>query len=237
MAVTYVRNDQTGEFELVSPGAATTDTTLSQLGVPADAAAVGNALVLHTHAEYAPSDSPVFTSSISMGRKAGSEIGIESIAIGRDCVATGDFCCAIGDEVSATLPVAHAEGCRTLAGGYYSHAEGFESQALDDGCHAEGYGTVARGYYSHTEGWGTISYDIYQHVEGQYNLEDWSNSYAHIVGNGSPSKRSNAHTLDWDGNAWYAGTVEGTALILKSPNGTRFKITVNDSGTLSTARL
>lgn len=45
MATTYVRNQETGEFELVGPGVATTDTTLSQLGKPADAAAVGSALI------------------------------------------------------------------------------------------------------------------------------------------------------------------------------------------------
>ena len=44
MSVTYMRNPETGEFELVGPGGATTDTTLSQTGKPADAAAVGNAL-------------------------------------------------------------------------------------------------------------------------------------------------------------------------------------------------
>lgn len=44
MATTYVRNQQTNEFERVGPGGATTDTTLSQTGKPADAAAVGNAL-------------------------------------------------------------------------------------------------------------------------------------------------------------------------------------------------
>lgn len=44
MATTYVRNQETGEFELVGPGGATTDTTLSQVGKPADAAAVGSAL-------------------------------------------------------------------------------------------------------------------------------------------------------------------------------------------------
>lgn len=43
MATTYVRNDQ-GIFELVGPGGATTDPTLSLSGKPADAAAVGNAL-------------------------------------------------------------------------------------------------------------------------------------------------------------------------------------------------
>lgn len=44
MSTVYVRNQQTNEFELVGPGAATTDTTLSQLGKPADAAAVGSAI-------------------------------------------------------------------------------------------------------------------------------------------------------------------------------------------------
>lgn len=44
MATTYVRNASTGEFELVGPGGATTDTTLSLSGKPADAAAVGAAV-------------------------------------------------------------------------------------------------------------------------------------------------------------------------------------------------
>lgn len=33
-------------------------------------------------------------------------------------------------------------------------------------------------------------------------------TYTHIVGNGtSDAERSNAHTLDWEGNAWYSGDV------------------------------
>ena len=33
-------------------------------------------------------------------------------------------------------------------------------------------------------------------------------TYAHIVGNGTAEDaRSNAHTLDWSGNAWFAGKV------------------------------
>ena len=31
--------------------------------------------------------------------------------------------------------------------------------------------------------------------------------YVRVVGNGDSSARSNAYTLDWDGNAWYAGDV------------------------------
>jgi hypothetical protein len=45
----------------------------------------------------------------------------------------------------------------------------------------------------------------YSHVQGKYNIPD--SSSAHIVGNGSEAGRSNAHTLDWDGNAWFSGDV------------------------------
>ena len=44
MAVTYLRNSETGQFEQVGPGGATTDTTLSMVGKPADAGAVGSAI-------------------------------------------------------------------------------------------------------------------------------------------------------------------------------------------------
>ena len=65
--------------------------------------------------------------------------------------------------------------------------------------------------------------------------------YAHIVGNGgSAHARSNAHTLDWDGNAWYAGSVECTSFILKSStegSNKRFRVTIDDSGELHTKEI
>ena len=91
--------------------------------------------------------------------------------------------------------------------------------------------------YSHAEGFSTKASGNYSHVQGKYNINDPDEKYASIVGNGeSDTARSNAHTLDWEGNAWYAGTVEGTAMIVKSstPNSTKkFKITVDDTGTIS----
>lgn len=52
-------------------------------------------------------------------------------------------------------------------------------------------------------------------MQGRYNLIDDNDTYAHIVGNGTAENaRSNAHTLDWDGNAWYAGSLSATKLIL-----------------------
>ena len=45
-------------------------------------------------------------------------------------------------------------------------------------------------------------------MQGKYNIEDTNNKYAHIVGNGiGENSRSNAHTLDWNGNAWFQGDV------------------------------
>ena len=79
---------------------------------------------------------------------------------------------------------------------------------------------------------------MHQHVQGKYNKKDTAEKYAHIVGNGtSDSNRSDIHTLDWNGNAWYQGTIEAKAIILKSPNGTKYKITVDDNEQLKTTKI
>ena len=72
---------------------------------------------------------------------------------------------------------------------------------------------IATGEYSHAEGTGTIAAGAHQHVQGKYNIADTADTYASIVGNGEDNEsRSNAHTLDWNGNAWYSGKVSaGTA--------------------------
>ena len=69
-------------------------------------------------------------------------------------------------------------------------------------------GNIASSENSHAEGQGTKASSKCQHVQGQYNIEDSSNTYADIIGNGSSdTERSNASTVDWQGNAWYAGDV------------------------------
>lgn len=114
----------------------------------------------------------------------------------------------------------HAEGSLTIAEGHFSHAEGDTTDAVGNSSHAEGYFTTAFGDNSHAEGYGTIAASPQQHVQGRFNIEDPENLYAHIVGNGvdldeehyyetgeQVVKRSNAHTIDWDGNGWFAGSV------------------------------
>lgn len=113
-----------------------------------------------------------------------------------------------GNETDAAAgDYSHAEGLLSKAGAYISHAEGYYTEANGVYSHAEGYRAITKEDASHAEGYYTISAGQYQHAQGKYNIEDTENKYAHIVGNGAYNKRSNAHTLDWQGTGWFAGNV------------------------------
>lgn len=180
-------------------------------------------------------------------KKLATEEYVNGVAMGNISVAAGVGAAGTGESAevfnggapeNASGIMAHAEGLNTIASGFATHAEGQGSQATNFWSHAEGYECRSTGLSSHAEGMGTIAASSSQHAEGSYNIEDADDKYLHIAGNGTTdTNRSNAHTLDWRGNAWFAGTVEGTGLILKSPSGKRFLITVDDSGNLSAAAL
>lgn len=71
----------------------------------------------------------------------------------------------------------------------------------------------ASGMNSFVQGRGTIARGSDQHARGRFNVVDTENKYADIVGNGtSDGNRSNAYTLDWDGNAKFAGGVEAASI-------------------------
>ena len=228
---------------------------------------------------------PVFTGSFSQNRMPDTDIGTASHAEGNNTTASGIYSHAEGRETTASGTASHAEGRETTASGIYSHAEGFFTKARENASHAEGDNTTASGAashaegyattasgaashaegrettasgaYSHAEGFSTTASANYQHVEGIYNIDDGANGdKLHIVGNGTSRKRSNAHTLDKSGNAWYAGDVyvgstsgtnrdagskklateayvDNTKLVITSPGGKKFKVTVDDAGTLS----
>lgn len=165
-----------------------------------------------------------YSSAIGMGVKAS---GVCSHAEGASTTASGDYAHAEGESTTASGSYSHAEGDNTIssgdnshaegtftiASGMFSHAEGSDTIASGDSSHAEGSSTTASGDNSHAEGEYTIASSMSQHVQGKYNIEDTANKYAHIVGNGtSNNNKSNAHTLDWQGNGWYAGKLsqEGT---------------------------
>ena len=168
-----------------------TDATLTEEGVPAEAKTVGQKLE-ELNSKYAKKDLYDDT-NINVGRKASTEIGSNSTAEGNSTTASGAS--------------SHAEGSETISAGYCSHAEGEGTNAGDDYAHVEGLNTYAN-YCSHAEGEGSTADSAHQHVEGKYNISDLSHEYAHIIGNGnSDRERSNAHTVSWEGNAWYAGDV------------------------------
>lgn len=104
-------------------------------------------------------------------------------------------------------------GKRSVALGANVEASGVNS-------HAEGLISIAKGNGSHAEGFGTVVSAKYQHVQGKYNVEDTEGRYAHIVGGGNDAERRNIHTLDWEGNAEYAGDVIATVNGKKVPMST-----------------
>lgn len=153
--------------------------------------------------------------------------GIGSHSEGYVSRATGVYSHAEGSVTVASGEASHSEGYATTASGARSHVEGNASSAQGQSSHAEGTGSLAQGTNSHAEGnyakaiannshaegGYTIASSQHQHVQGKYNVEDSQGIYADIVGNGTNDKaRSNAYTLDWQGNGVYAGKVTvGTA--------------------------
>lgn len=134
--------------------------------------------------------------------------GFASHAEGSSSSATGYASHAEGQS-DATGNYAHSEGYHSTSEGSYSHAEGFEANASGYASHAEGGGTMASGMYSHAQNRGTKSASANQTALGKFNVEDANGDYAVIIGNGtSDSARSNALTVDWQGNV-ECGTVNG----------------------------
>lgn len=140
----------------------------------------------HTHDTYAPKNNPYFTGTIC-----------------------GTFSFAQGLYANLGGNYSYAQGSYVYASGNYSHAEGLGYEYYDNDYEQyEHIYTESRGIASHAEGYGTQAKSNYQHVQGKLNIPDTSNRYAHIVGNGTNEIiKSNAHTLDWDGNGWYAGNL------------------------------
>lgn len=76
----------------------------------------------------------------------------------------------------------------------------------------EDYGIMqTNGKGSIAIGTGTQTTSDFSLVQGRSNIKDTAKTYAHIVGNGtSNTSRSNAYTLDWQGNGTFAGTVSSS---------------------------
>jgi hypothetical protein len=103
----------------------------------------------------------------------------------------------------------HVEGTNNVVLSNYGHAEGLKNIVKADGsqAHVEGYDNVVSHGGAHVEGLRNISCGNWSHVQGQYNAPG---NFAHVVGGGTgiaENQRKNIHTIDWYGNAEFAGTV------------------------------
>lgn len=165
---------------------------------------------------YMKKASPTGTGSLSLNRKANTTVGTNSVALGLNPTASGMY--------------SFSEGIDTVASGFSSFAQGDGSQAQGSSSTAIGLDAIAKGDCSQAIGYGVESTHLGQHVFGAFNVLDTSTAskssqgtYIEIVGNGNKVlstgaiTRSNARTLDWDGNEVLAGTV--TASGFKVPNG------------------
>lgn len=134
--------------------------------------------------------------------------------IKEQCIRTSNGKLAFGICLNKDTRIyAAGDGC--LAGGFgngnsITAGSGFGAVAIGvsdsfaGSVYASNDGSVALGH-------GTKSLSDYQVAIGKDNIGDSSNTYAFIVGNGtSNTSRSNAYTLDWQGNGTFAGTVSSS---------------------------
>ena len=154
----------------------------------------------------------------------------------------------------------HGEGAGNYVSGSYAHGEGINNNAIGRASHVQGELNSASGHASHAGGlvsyaFGTASTAQGSNLRawgknttefGHYNdyAEDWNTNeeeysrFALVVGNGkSEDTRSNALTLDWDGNLEVQTSVKTPCAILISPDGSEFKLKVANDGTLSAERV
>lgn len=119
--------------------------------------------------------------AISLGRRT------DTGSVGSNSVATGD---------------------RTQANGNYSVAMGSLAQANAMAAIALGREVRANGSYAVALGEGNIAKNTGEVAAGRWNIEDTTGKILYSVGNGtSSSARSNAHTIEENGSAWFQGPV------------------------------
>ena len=146
-------------------------------------------------------------------RLPSSEIGMYSVAEGRDVTASGYCSHAEGNATTASGNFSHAEGVGTTASGQVSHAEGYDTIASGNFSHAEGAATTASGKYSHAEGVGTTASGQVSHAEGYDTIA--SSDYSHAEGRGATASGQDSHAEGYyttaSGQDSHAGGLETVA--------------------------
>lgn len=176
----------------------------------------------------------------SFGIRTGGQ-GNYSMAEGANTTASNYAAHAEGNSTTASGQLSHAEGLSTTASGDTSHAEGTMTTASGHMSHAEGEQTTASGKASHASGRQTIAQRRNQVAIGEFNVADTTGSssshgaYPLIIGNGTADNaRSNALTVDWDGNVEAAG---GADLAAMTESSGTYSGGLNDEALLTSATI
>ena len=149
--------------------------------------------------------------------------GESSFISGRGNINSGSYSIIAGLENTNTSQGGIVFGYNNECDGKWSYIEGYNNKIKAPLF----YGHVEGGYnsiegtdssYAHVQNLGNIATKRAQTVIGTYNLKDTSTSaihsggltygqYAFIIGNGTETTRSNALTVDWQGNLETAGNI------------------------------
>lgn len=142
--------------------------------------------------------------------------GVGAMAFGHANRASGQNAFVFGTSNASTGTASFVEGKANEASNNQSHAEGFSTKSTGKQSHSEGRYTIAAGERSHAQGEYTTANGYAETTIGRYNALSNSTAqtsynvtnspYILVAGNGTADNaRSNAYTLDWSGNGWYAG--------------------------------
>lgn len=133
-------------------------------------------------------------------------LGESSVALNAATIAKGIASLAIGRNTEAIGAYSFVGGLGTKAEGIAAFAINQETNANGENSVATGYGTYANGLCSIADGLGTIADGDFMHVGGKCNKTTGNKIV--VYGNGTDGdNRSDAYSLDWQGNGEYAGHV------------------------------
>lgn len=179
-------------------------------------------------------------------------IGNYSHAEGFSTVAANIYDHAEGDSSIASGSRSHAGGSASIASGYGSYARGQNVRAIGSFSRAEGNATVAKGNYSHAAGqlavaahdnswiWNSTFTDYVSTTRTNQFMVS-ANGGVYIPGNIGIGTDANDQKLTVVGNISAVGNIETSpypnGYILMSPNGTRFKLTIANTGLLNATQL
>lgn len=174
--------------------------------------------------------------------------GINSVSIGELCEASGNYSFNGGGQrnVASGDYSATVGGHGNVSSGAYSFSYGRQCTASGDYSHAGGRGCTASGHYSHVEGYQSVASGDSQYafgdnldtggyacfVIGAYNVvPSGPGDYKRfIIGNGVTNARSNAFSVDNDGNVVASGTAKFEKYLESGTDGTEYTFTPYQKG-------